>query len=44
MQPACKQSGTEIAADHINLDRLSAKCSVCNAVFSFADQFGQSGA
>lgn len=42
MQLTCKQCGAEIPADHINLDRLIAKCSVCNAVFSFAAQFGQS--
>jgi len=39
MQLNCKQCGGEILAEQVNLDRLIAKCTVCNAVFSFADQF-----
>jgi hypothetical protein len=38
MQISCKQCGAEVLADDINLDRLIAKCSACNAVFNFADQ------
>ncbi len=41
MQINCRQCGAEIPADNINLDRLVAKCSECNSVFSLADQFGE---
>ncbi len=37
MQITCKQCGGEIPAEHINLDRLVAKCAECNAVFKFSD-------
>ena len=40
MQIHCKQCSTEIPAEHINLDRMIAKCTFCNSVFSFADQVG----
>ena len=35
----CKNCGAKIEAEHVNLDRLIAKCSACDAVFSFADEF-----
>jgi hypothetical protein len=38
MQLTCQQCGATIPADNINLDRMIAKCSKCNAVFSFDDQ------
>ena len=37
MQINCKQCGHEIPAADVNIDALIAKCSVCNAVFGFAD-------
>jgi hypothetical protein len=40
MQLNCQQCGAVIPAENINLDRMIAKCSSCNAVFSFDDQFG----
>ena len=39
MQLDCKNCGAPIPAEHINLDRAIAKCTQCNAVFSFADRF-----
>lgn len=39
MQLDCKTCGTPIPAENINLDRAIAKCTNCNAVFSFADRF-----
>jgi hypothetical protein len=39
MNLTCKRCGAEITADNINLDRMIAKCSSCNAVLSFADEF-----
>ncbi len=41
MQIYCKQCSAEIPAGNINLDRLIAKCSDCNSVFSLANQFGE---
>jgi hypothetical protein len=38
MKVACKSCSREIPAENINIDRLVAKCSYCNAVFSFADR------
>jgi hypothetical protein len=38
MQINCKQCGAQVPAEHINLDRLIAKCTSCHSVFSFADQ------
>lgn len=39
MQIYCRQCGKEIQADGVNLDKMIAKCSACNAVFSFADMY-----
>jgi len=38
MQIQCPHCSAQIPAAQINLDRLLATCSLCNAVFSFADQ------
>lgn len=38
MHITCKRCGAEIPAEHVNINRLIAKCSACNAVFSFQDQ------
>lgn len=38
MKLECIKCGESIAAEDINLNRLLAKCSACNAVFSFAEQ------
>jgi predicted Zn finger-like uncharacterized protein len=38
MQIQCPHCAAQIPAAQINLDRLLATCSQCNAVFSFADQ------
>jgi len=40
MQINCKKCGAEIPAENVNVERLIAKCSKCNSVFSFADSFG----
>lgn len=39
MQIYCRSCGKEIQAENINLDKMIAKCSHCNAVFSFADMY-----
>ena len=39
MQLYCRQCGAEIQANDVNLDKMIAKCSTCNAVFSFADMY-----
>lgn len=39
MQLFCRSCGAEIKAADINLDNMMAKCSQCNAVFSFADMY-----
>jgi hypothetical protein len=39
MQLYCRQCGKIIQAENVNLDKLIAKCSSCNAVFSFADMY-----
>lgn len=39
MQIHCKQCATQIPAEHINLERMLAKCPACHAVFSFAEEF-----
>lgn len=39
MQLYCRQCGKEIQAENINIDKMIAKCSACNAVFSFADMY-----
>lgn len=39
MQLFCRQCGAEIQAENVNLDTMMAKCSVCNAVFSFQDMY-----
>jgi hypothetical protein len=41
MQIYCRQCGAEIRAEDINLDKMIAKCSQCNAIFSFADMYGE---
>ncbi len=38
MQVTCKQCGSEIPVENLNLDRMIAKCTECNAVFNFEDQ------
>jgi len=38
VQIHCKSCGSEVAADGINIEKMVAKCSACNAVFGFADQ------
>ncbi len=43
MQIHCKQCGAQIPAEHLNLNRLIAKCTSCNSVFSFADQVEDTG-
>lgn len=40
MQIHCRYCASEIAAENINLDKLVAKCSNCNAVFSIAGELG----
>ncbi len=40
MKLRCPDCGAEVPADNINLDRMVAKCQVCNAVFAFGDQLG----
>jgi hypothetical protein len=39
MQIDCRQCSAEIPAENVNLNRLVAKCSECNSVFSIADRF-----
>ncbi len=39
MQLFCRSCGAEISADGINLQTMMAKCTKCNAVFSFADMY-----
>jgi hypothetical protein len=40
MKLNCKDCGSEVTANNINLDRMIAKCNICNAVFSFATHLG----
>ncbi len=37
MQITCKNCGTEISAENMNLSTMLAKCSSCNSVFSFQE-------
>ncbi|MEM7018176.1 MAG: hypothetical protein AAF512_12655 [Pseudomonadota bacterium] len=39
MQLNCKSCNAQIPAEDVNIDQMVAKCCVCDAVFSFADQF-----
>lgn len=39
MKLNCVKCGAEIPAENMNLDRMVAKCAVCNSVFSFDNQF-----
>jgi|GEM_PF-869206 hypothetical protein len=41
MQLFCRSCGAEISADGVNLQTMMAKCSKCNAVFSFADMYAE---
>jgi hypothetical protein len=43
MKLNCPYCGSEVPAEHVNLDRLIAKCAGCNAVFSFEDQIDLPG-
>lgn len=38
MEITCPKCAATIPADHVNLDRMIAKCTRCNAVFDFSDQ------
>lgn len=44
MKLTCPKCANEISAQNMNLDRMVAKCSHCDSVFSFADYFGASAA
>lgn len=44
MQLNCQSCGAEILVNNVNLDHMIAKCEECNAVFSFAKEFGHDGA
>ncbi|MDX2097614.1 MAG: hypothetical protein SFW36_07540 [Leptolyngbyaceae cyanobacterium bins.59] len=39
MQLKCQNCGSDISAEDINVNLMIAKCTACNAVFSFADRF-----
>jgi hypothetical protein len=39
MKLNCIKCGAEIPAENMNLDRMVAKCAVCNSVFSFDQEF-----
>jgi hypothetical protein len=40
MKLNCVKCAAEIPAENMNLDRMVAKCAVCNSVFSFDQEFG----
>lgn len=40
MKLNCIKCAAEIPAENMNLDRMVAKCAVCNSVFSFEDELG----
>jgi hypothetical protein len=40
MQLHCPYCGSQIPAEHVNLDNMVAKCASCSSVFRFDDQLG----